>query len=89
MPHLHKGIVLHRFALGDCEDPELYAAQPIWEWEQSDHGRWVKENCYDPRFLLRADTMSFGYQVLIVADMSEENYTFHELKWGNRGRNNS
>lgn len=32
-------ITFHRFNLSDVEDPEIYAAQPIWEWEQTEIGR--------------------------------------------------
>ena len=28
---IHK-IVVHKFSVGDVEDPDLYAAQPLWEW---------------------------------------------------------
>ena len=28
-------VVVHEFILGDVEDPDLYAAQPLYEWEHS------------------------------------------------------
>ena len=29
-------ICVHEFPMGDVEDPDLYAAQPIWEWQESE-----------------------------------------------------
>jgi hypothetical protein len=30
--------------MGDVEDPELYAAAPIIEWEKSEKGQWLHEH---------------------------------------------
>ena len=34
---IHK-LVVHRFRLGDVEDPDLYAAEPLYKWQESDSG---------------------------------------------------
>jgi hypothetical protein len=34
-------ICVHEFTMGDVEDPDLYAAQPLIEWEKSESGQWV------------------------------------------------
>jgi len=37
-------IVVHEFLMGDVEDPDLYAADPLIKWEQSEIGQWVMKN---------------------------------------------
>ena len=34
-------MILHEFSMGDVEDPYLYAGFPIYEWQQTDKGKWV------------------------------------------------
>ena len=38
---IHK-IVVHQFYMGDVEDPDIYAAEPIWNWEKSEQGQFLK-----------------------------------------------
>jgi hypothetical protein len=61
-------MVVHTFTMGDVEDPDLFAAQPLYEWEQSDFGQWVMKNSADtPTWYRMADVMSFGYRYEIRA----------------------
>ncbi len=77
-------ITFRKFNLGDVEDPEIYAAQPIWEWEQSEHGKWCKEHSTVPvAYRIVNDFNTYGYRVDIYGDLDEHNQTFYKLKWGN------
>jgi hypothetical protein len=79
-------VVVHTFRLGDVEDPELYAAQPLYEWELSEHGQWVMEHSRtNPLFNIRSDVNYMGYEISIVAELSDEDTTYHLLKWGGDG----
>jgi hypothetical protein len=61
-------LVVHEFTMGDVEDPDLYAAQPLWEWQQSEFGQWVMKNAADtPTWHRMADPMSYGYKYRITA----------------------
>jgi hypothetical protein len=65
-----KTIVVHEFSMGDVEDPDLYAAQPLYEWEKSEAGQWVMKNAADtPTWYRIADPMSYGYQYQIRAKL--------------------
>ena len=76
-------VVVHKFLMGDVEDPDLYAAQPLWEWQQSEMGEWVMERAVDtPEWHRRADMMQYGYEYAIVAKLKDIDYTFWALKWG-------
>ena len=77
-------ITVHSFNLGDVEDPQLYAAQPLWEWEKSEQGQWVKSNAKEvPEWFTGPDANNYGFQVRVVADLKEEDVTYYNLKWGN------
>jgi hypothetical protein len=77
-------VVVHRFQMGDVEDPALYAAQPLWEWQESEMGAWVMARAVDtPEWHRMADVASYGYKYAIVAKLKDVDYTFWVLKWGN------
>lgn len=61
-------LVVHDFTMGDVDDPDLYAAQPLYEWQASDFGQWVMKNAVDtPTWHRHADPISFGYKYTITA----------------------
>jgi hypothetical protein len=43
-------VKVHEFNMGDVEDPDLYAAQPLYEWQQSEQGKWIMEHAVEPPF---------------------------------------
>ena len=80
---IHKTIV-HRFLMGDVDDPDLYAGEPLWQWQQSEMGKWVMARAVDtPEWHRMADMMNYGYQYAVVAKLKEKDYTYWILKWGN------
>ena len=80
---IHK-VIVHQFRIGDVEDPDLYAAQPLWEWQESEMGKWVTERAVDtPEWHRHTDHLSYHLQYAIVAKLKDVDYTFWTLKWGN------
>ena len=78
-------IVVHRFRMGDVEDPVLYAAQPIYEWQQTEAGKFVIENAVGPPWWVRTvNAATYGFEFAIVARMKEADQTFYILKWGTK-----
>ncbi len=76
--------VLHTFRMGDVEDPYLYAAFPIHEWQKTEHGQWVMSHAIgETSFFCDVDPHSFGYRVAILGELEEKDYTFFKSKWGN------
>ena len=64
------------------DDPEISAAQPIWEWQQTEAGRWVMENAVEePYWAKHIDHTTYSYRYKIVAKLTEENATFFNLKY--------
>jgi hypothetical protein len=75
-------VVVHRFTVGDVEDPEVYAAMPIMKWQESEQGQWVMQNAVEPPYYMReVDYVSYGYRFAIVARLSEVNETYFKLKY--------
>ena len=63
-----KEMVIHEFSLGDVEDPDMYAAEPLWKWQQSDFGQWCMKNAADtPTWHRHADPVTYGYKYRITA----------------------
>ena len=78
-------IVLHEFNMGDVEDPYLYAAHPIYQWQQTEKGKWVMEHALDkPVFHCLPNRERFGYRVVISGDLSPKDQTYYFLKWGTK-----
>jgi hypothetical protein len=79
---IHK-IVVHRFDLSDVEDPDLYAAEPIWKWQQTDAGKFVMEHAVDqPEWHRHPDPMFMGYRYIIIAELESKKLAEYYLKWG-------
>lgn len=74
--------IVHNFIVGDVDDPDIYAGQPIYDWQQSDAGKWVMANAYDkPSWHRCIDYNMYGYQYQIKAKLTPEQITFFELKF--------
>ena len=75
-------ICVYEFSLGDVEDPDLYAAQPISEWQASAAGQFVMAHAVEKPYWIRmTDQASYGYRYVIVARMRESDQTFFRLKF--------
>lgn len=83
MSLLKMRIVVHNILIGDVEDPELYAAAPILEWEKTEKGRWLLANSYrQMEYNVVPDPSVYSNRVVLYAWLTEEDYTFYQLKWG-------
>jgi hypothetical protein len=79
-----KEAVVHSFEMGDVEDPDLYAAEPLLKWQNSESGSWVMSHALEPPTWHRIiDHMTYGYKYAITAKLSAVDYTFWCLKWAN------
>jgi hypothetical protein len=75
-------VKVHEFTMGDVEDPDIYAGQHIYEWQESDAGRWIMENAVEKPFWHRQlDASTFGHRYSIIARLKESDELFWRLKW--------
>ena len=77
-----KQYVFHTFRMGDVDDPEIYAAQPILEWQQTEQGCWVMAHCPDPQFRISPDVYAWGHEVSVCGPLNDSAAVFFLLKWG-------
>jgi hypothetical protein len=78
----YSDVLVHKFVMGDVEDPDLYAAQPLSEWQQSEAGQWVMEHAAEVPFWHRqVDPYSFGHTYCVIARLSEQDQMYWALKW--------
>ena len=81
---IHK-VVVHRFVLDAVEDPEIYAAEPLIEWQQSDAGKFVMKNAIGkPTYHKQIDHNSMGYRFVIVAELEKKKLSEFYLRWGKK-----
>jgi len=82
---IHK-VVVHTFTMGDVEDPDLYAAEPMWKWQESEQGKFVMENAVDqPEWHRHLDHTSYGYKYAITAELETKKLSEFYLRWGKDG----
>lgn len=74
-------LVLHEFKMGDVDDIEIYAAQPIYEWQQTAQGKWCMTHARDLYYQTTIDPHQFGYQINIIGDLEDKLATEFLLKW--------
>ena len=81
--HQVHSVIVHRFKMGDVEDPDLYAAQPLWEWQQSEMGKWVMERSVEtPMWHRNQNPASYHTDYAVQAWLKGADYSFWVLKWG-------
>jgi hypothetical protein len=82
--HRTHRVIAKRVQMGDVEDPDLMVAQPIYEWQQTDAGKFIMEKALEaPMWHRQHDPMTYGYSYIITAYLKDVDYTFWCLKWAN------
>lgn len=77
-----KKIVVHTITLGDVEDPEVYIGEHIWEWQQTESGKFVMQNSLaEPSFHKIYDYTFHGHTYHIVAYFDAKTVTYWNLKY--------
>ena len=77
-------ITFHTFQMGDVDDVDIYVAAPIYDWQHTEHGRWVMKNAQDLKYYTSADHNTFGYRVAIRGELEDGPLvTEYFLKWPN------
>jgi hypothetical protein len=79
---IHK-VVVHKFDLADVDDPDIYAAGPIFDWERSEAGQFVMKYAVDkPEWHRHMDPMFMGYRYIIMAELESKKLSEFYLRWG-------
>ena len=79
---IHK-VVVHKFDLGDVEDPDIYAAGPMCEWERSEAGQFVMKHATEPPVWHRhMNPMWMGYRYVVIAELETKKLSEFYLRYG-------
>lgn len=77
-----RDVVVHEIRMGDVEDPDMFVAQPIYEWQGSDAGKFIMQHAVEkPYWTRHLDQSYYGYIYRIVARLSDADECFWRLKW--------
>lgn len=77
-------VTVHEFIIpADTDDPDIFAAQPLYEWEHSEKGQWVMKNaCDHPEWQRMQDHLSWQYKYIIRAKFMGPALTEWLLRYG-------
>jgi hypothetical protein len=76
-------VEFHSFSMSDVDDIDVYVAEPIWQWQQTEHGRWVMAHAEDLKYYTSADLNTFGHRVSIRGKIQEgPHLTEYLLRYG-------
>jgi uncharacterized protein (DUF779 family) len=74
-------VCVHEFRMGDVDDLEIYVAAPIFEWQQTEMGKWVMEHSKEaPTWVRQDDYNTWGMLIQIHAWLSGPDLTYFNLK---------
>ena len=74
--------LVKKLNVGDVEDPDIVLGQYIWEWQESDAGKWIMENSRPlPSWHRSIDHTTYGYKYDIRAYLTPKQITYYELKY--------
>ena len=78
-------VVVHTIKVSDVEDPDLFVAEPIWQWQQTEAGQYIMSHAVEtPTWVSNFSETGFAYIYQIVARLREPDLVFWRLKWGTR-----
>lgn len=73
---MKKRFKVHEFRIGDVEDPEVLAAEPLYQWQNTPIGKWVMENAVDtPEWNLAGGFNYLGWACVVTAEFEDERIT--------------
>lgn len=76
-------LIVHKFLVSDVDDPVIYAAEPLYNWQQSEVGQWVIAHAVEtPSWHRHTDVVLMGYVFIIRARLKAKDATFFRIKWG-------
>lgn len=79
----YRDVCVHEIRIADVEDPEIYLAEPLMQWQDSEQGQWLMQHAEEkPYWLQNCDYASYHVEFRVFARLSEQNETFWRLKWG-------
>lgn len=68
--------------ISDVEDPDIYLAEPLYKWQQTEKGKWImKHSNPTPSYHQQIDYTVYGYKYHICAYLNEKDLIVYKLKF--------
>ena len=75
-------IKVHEIKMGDVEDPDLFVASPIYDWQQTDSGKYIMEHSNPTAKWVRGNSPDYyGHVYSILAYLTPKQVTYWKLKY--------
>lgn len=76
------GYIVHLFRVSDVEDPDLWAGEALYSWENSEAGKWVIEHSSPkPSWHKIISYDTYGHLYQIRAYLTPKQLTYWKLKY--------
>jgi hypothetical protein len=73
---------LTRLRVTNVDDPAVYAAEPLYEWLQTEQGRYCQKHFANLTYHLFTDVDGYGHVCVVTADVDPGvALTGYLLKW--------
>jgi hypothetical protein len=76
----HK-IYVHKFNMGDVEEPELYAGHALYEWQQTEKGKFIMTYGRNHTYNITPDFSTYGYMCVILCELNAKKLAEYYLRW--------
>lgn len=74
--------VVCRLNVGDVEDPDIFVAEPIINWQNTESGKFIMEKCLEKPVWNRTFSYHhYGYVYSITAKLKSTDYIYWKLKF--------
>lgn len=75
-------VVVCKLNVGCVEDPDIFVAEPIINWQNSESGKFIMEKSIGkPSWHRSFAVESYGYEYSIRATLRAVDYTYWKLKY--------
>lgn len=78
---VHERHVIDFLSMSDTDDPEVYAAQILIGWTNTEKGEWCMKNGFDPSYSIQEDYASMTYKIGIIMYFTPKKWTEYLLRF--------
>jgi hypothetical protein len=74
--------VVHTIKMGDVDEPDIMVRELIYEWQQTDAGKWIMDNSNPkPSWHHFNDLYNYSYIYQIKAYLTHKQLVYYKLKY--------
>ena len=80
-PNMKHKTIIHRFQIGDVEDPVIMISFVLHDWLKSDKGNWCEQHAFDLSYSYQINHEYMGYEVIVWGYLEDKSITEFYLRW--------